>query len=300
MNMSSTPSDPPAAETAPDLRRSMGEATQRIHQIIDAAEETAKEIRGQAEAEARSYAEERRREADREVEKRLRKADEDADERRRRAEQEAAERRRQAAERNAALDQLASKLADTGEQFKHQADRMLAELKQVIADARADADRHDSLALADVEAGGPVEAAPDIDDAPASEDALEVDDAPDADEAPEADVTTESSDSEPTAADGDLISPVEPEDDGEELPPLDSQEVERERPVAAVSAYPGVVDAASEEDSTAAGPDDQTAEALLRATQLAVTGKDRDEIADVLRSDFPDVETKPLLDEILG
>ncbi len=31
-----------------------------------------------------------------------------------------------------------------------------------------------------------------------------------------------------------------------------------------------------------------------------VTGKDRDEIADVLRADFPSVDTEPLLDEILG
>ncbi|HET9249054.1 MAG TPA: hypothetical protein VFP13_03825, partial [Actinomycetota bacterium] len=73
-----------------------------------------------------------------------------------------------------------------------------------------------------------------------------------------------------------------------ELPPLEGGPEP-----AAVTAYAG-----TSEDAGAS--EDRTSEALLRATQLAVTGKDRDEIADVLRADYPGVDTEPLLDEILG
>jgi len=53
-----------------ELGRSITQATSRIHEIIDAAEQLAEEIRREAEAEAARYLEERRREADRMTEER--------------------------------------------------------------------------------------------------------------------------------------------------------------------------------------------------------------------------------------
>ena len=52
--------------------------------------------------------------------------------------------------------------------------------------------------------------------------------------------------------------------------------------------------------AAAAADADTTAEALLRATQMAVTGKDRDEIARALRTDFPAIDADSILDQILG
>jgi hypothetical protein len=174
-----------------DLRHAMGQATERIHEIIDTAERVAAEIRADAEADARSYLAERKREAD-----------------------------LVARERTSVLDQLTRTLADSAEQFKHQAERMLADLDRVIAEARAGV--YASGAAAAVEA-------------------------------------------EPAAA----PTPTPPP-----------------RPVPEPATEPQSADA--------------TSEALLRATQMAVTGKGRAEIAEVLRADFPGVDTDSVVDEILG
>ena len=101
MTMASPSADDPspASGASSELRRSVGQATERIHEIIDAAERVAVEIRSDAEAEAERYLEERRREAD-----------------------------RLAGERTAALDQLTKTLANSAERFKHQAEQMLADL----------------------------------------------------------------------------------------------------------------------------------------------------------------------------
>ena len=78
------------------------------------------------------------------------------------------------------------------------------------------------------------------------------------------------------------LRPVEPE-----LPP----EPEPETPAVVVSAYSG--------DEESEGPD-RTAEALLRATQMAVTGEERDAIVAALQADFPGVDAAAITDEILG
>lgn len=44
---------------------------------------------------------------------------------------------------------------------------------------------------------------------------------------------------------------------------------------------------------------DRVSEAVLRATQMAVVGKEREEIAKALRADFPDLDTDAIVDEIL-
>jgi hypothetical protein len=263
MTMAYPPSDQPGAGGSPELRRSVGEATERIHEIIDAAERVASDIRGDAEAEARTYIAERRAEADRAAE-----------------------------ERSRSLDQLTKSLADTAERFKHEAERMLAELDQAIVEARAGVYRHGAVsALGDDPAPAPAPREPEPTREPEPL-------------APERDpLSFESMSREPRRTRKPVglepLPPLEPQDDPFQLPPLDPQEIGRDRPRAAVSAYPGRSDRSWRDESPAPSAD-QTSEALLRATQLAVTGKGRDEITDILRTDYPGLDTKPLLDEILG
>jgi hypothetical protein len=188
---------------ASELRRSVGHATERIHEIIDAAERVAIEIRSDAEREAESYLAERRREADRLV-----------------------------GERTAALDDLTRKLAESAERFKRQAEQMLGDLDAVIFETRAGVARN---------------------------------------------------------------SPAVPEPELRPVhhPPPPGPAAEPEPPSVVLSAHPG----GGEGDAAGRDP---TAEALLRATQMAVTGKGRDEVISVLRSDFPSVDAESIADEILG
>jgi len=207
-----SPAEDRSAATS-ELRRSVGQATNRIHEIIDAAERVATEIRTDAEAEAQAYLDERRREAD-----------------------------RFAAERTRALDQLSATLTDTAERFKREAETLLADLDGVIAQARAGVDR---------------------DLAPAAP-------APSADREPER---------------RPLAPAPEPEPAAEEPAPV------------AVASY---ADTAAERAEAGEPEADQTSEALLRATQMAVTGKDRAEIIAALRNDFPLVDAEAVVHEILG
>ncbi len=209
----------PAQGTSSELRRLVGQATERIHEIIDAAERVALQIRSDAETEAQTYLAERMLEAD-----------------------------RLATERTATLDVLTRRLADNAEQFRNEAERMLAELDQVVEEARADVYRNGSIAA--------VESETRLEPVPA-----------------------------PKPAEPELRS-VEPE-----LPP--EPEVAPAPQKVSVAAYPGT-GAADEAEP------DRTAEALLRATQMAVTGQDRSEIVAVLESDFPGVDAGAIADEILG
>lgn len=212
-----SPAEDRSAATS-ELRRSVGQATDRIHEIIDAAERVATEIRTDAQAEAEAYLAERRREAD-----------------------------RLAGERTLALDDLTRTLADSAERFKREAEGMLADLDRVIAQARAGVGR-DAASAAPAPPAEPVAERPPLQPAP--------------DPVPE-----------PPAPERQAPAPV------------------------AVAAYPG---SASERAEAGEPESDRTAEALLRATQMAVTGKDRDEITAALRSDFPGVDADAVADEILG
>ncbi len=273
--MSSSPSDQPSS---PDLRRSVGEATDRIHEIINAAERVATEIRTDAEADARTYLAERRAEADRSAE-----------------------------ERHAAFDRMTRNVTDAAGHFKRQAERMLAELDAAIADARANLDRGGARSAIDDEPPRVTEA-PRATQAPRSESLLGLESLdtlrPERDLFPVDPPPRERPTRKPAGLEP--LPSSEPGDDPFELPPLDRDALlrdrpapDRDRPAVAVSAYPGSGEGSWSAGSPSAGSD-QTSEALLRATQLAVTGKDRDEIAHVLRADFPGVDAEPLLDEILG
>jgi hypothetical protein len=263
--MSQSPSDQSESGRPRDLKGAVGEATERIHEIIDAAERVASDIRRDAESEARAYIEERRREADRAAE-----------------------------ERSKALDELTRSVADTAEEFKHQAEKLLSELDRAVVDARAGIYREGARAAVQEDIEEADEESdpepPPIESEPFSADAL-----------PPSHPTRKPFGLEP-------LPPLDAPDSSDELPPLDPDQIERDRPEppeqeperpepAAVTAYPGNSDSSWEESAPA---DDHASEALLRATQLAVTGKARDEIADALRADFPGVDTDPLLDEILG
>ena len=212
--MASPPEDRSSAASSA-LRRSVGEATDRIHEIIDATERVATEIRSEAEAEADAYLAERRREAD-----------------------------RLAAERTTSLDALTASLVDSAERFKRQAEEMLAELNRVIEKARS---------------GGGERESP--------------------------------STPEPSAEP--LRSP-DPGDAEQAVRPLQAAPEPQSDPSAPAAAHPGAGHTGPE------GEGDHTSEALLRATQMAVTGKERDEIVAALRADFPGVDADAVTDEILG
>lgn len=209
----------PSGGAGSDLRRSVNQATDRIHEIIDEAERVAADIRAEAERQASAYLAERRREADRLF-----------------------------SERSAALDDLGRRLGDAAERFRVQADEMLAELDVAIAEAKSSA-------------------RPEVAPAPAE---------------PERQPLRRATDLEPDRR----------------------RPAAGERPVA-FSAYPGTAPRRPEPvppvapEPPSAGPD-ETAEALLRATQLAVSGRDRSEIERALRESFPAVDPGPVLDEILG
>ena len=215
--MASNPSDQPIGSVPSGLSRSVSEATERIHEIIDAAEKVASEIRTEAETEAQKYLAERRREADRAAE-----------------------------ERTESLDRLTKTVADIGEQFKHQAERMIAELDRAITDARAGVYRNGAIAaLGDEPAEAPLpEPAPE----PTGGSGRPVRDleppAPDRD--PFDSLSSEPREREPFERES--LSPLGPDDDPIELPPLDREPVERSAlAAAAVSAYPGSADTSASE-----------------------------------------------------
>jgi hypothetical protein len=225
----------PGADPSSELRRSMGQATERINEIIDAAERVATEIRADAETEARNYLAERKREAE-----------------------------LLAKDRTQALDQLTKLVADSAERFKHQAEQLLADLDRAIVEARAGVYRNGAAAAVGVERPPePVEPPREAVERP--------------------------------------MDPVQREPLQARPFSIEREPVEPERPAAVASAYPEApAEAPAPAPVSVPESADETSEALLRATQMAVTGKGRAEIGEVLRADFPGVDSESILDEILG
>jgi hypothetical protein len=232
------PTDPPkeveasGIDASADLRRSVTQATERIHEIIDAAERVGLEIRREAEADAEAYMAQKKREADQLAEAAARAAE------------------RAAGDRTRALDLLIGSLADSAERFRDQTEEVLEGLDRAIATARAEVDA--SLAMSRVR------------DQPATPlaDAGEprVPQPPGARRSPLGEYSGRAS---------------------EEIAPADPEPAERQ-PLAGV------------------GNGDQASHALIRATHLAVTGKDRDQIDEILRAEFPGLDPGSLLDAILS
>jgi hypothetical protein len=231
-----------------DLKRSVSQATERISEIITAAEQVALDIRTDAETQARNYVAAQQREIDRVV-----------------------------GERSAALDRMTETLIESAERFRRQSEAMLTNLDTLIDEARQALDNDRSvisrptdipeLELAPTPVATP-EFRPEPGFTPMPERVSE----------PEPEVEPEP---EPEVAD----EPAEDED---------SAEAADEQPVR-LAAYQGTAVAEEEEASG-----DDSAEAMLRATQMAIAGNTREEIARVLESDFPGVDAQQVLNEILG
>jgi hypothetical protein len=241
----------PGVGSSSDLKRSVSQATERISEIITAAEQVALDIRTDAENQARNYVAAQQREIDRVVD-----------------------------ERSSALDRMTETLVESAERFRRQAEAMLTNLDTVIDEARQalETDRSaidrpaeiPELELAPTPVAKP-EFRPEPGFTPMPEPVSEPEPAPEA----EAEVAEEAA------------AEVEAEVEVEE-------EARDEEPVR-LAAYQGT---AVEEDEAPSG--DDSAEAMLRATQMAIAGNTREEIARVLEADFPGVDSQQVLNEILG
>ncbi len=97
----------PGVGSSSDLKRSVSQATERISEIITAAEQVALDIRTDAETQARNYVAAQQREIDRVVD-----------------------------ERSGALDRMTDTLVESAERFRRQAEAMLTNLDTVIDEAR--------------------------------------------------------------------------------------------------------------------------------------------------------------------
>jgi len=252
---STSPSVPstPGVGGSSELKRSVSQATERISEIISAAEQVAVEIRTDAETQARDYVAAQQREIDRVV-----------------------------TERSAALDRMTETLVENAERFRRQAEQMLNSLDEVIDEARQalDSDRSvisrpseiPSLELAPTPVAKP-EFRPEPGFVPMPEPTPE----PTPEPEPEA-IEEEVAEIE-AEAEAEVAAADEPATD--------------ESPVR-LTAYQGT---ASDEEEPSS---DDSAEAMLRATQMAIAGNTREEISRVLEADFPGVDSEQVLNEILG
>lgn len=246
-----------------ELKRSVSQATERISEIITAAEQVAVEIRTDAETQARDYVAAQQREIDRVVN-----------------------------ERSAALDRMTETLVENAERFRRQAEQMLNSLDVVIDEARQalESDRSvisrpseiPALELAPTPVAKPefrpepgFEPLPDRASEPAPAPAPEPEPEPVAEVAIEEEVA-------------DIEAEAQAEVEADEA-------VEEGEPTVRLAAYQGT---AAEEPEAASS--DDSAEAMLRATQMAIAGNTREEIARVLEADFPGVDSNQVLNEILG
>jgi hypothetical protein len=253
----------PGVGASSELKRSVSQATERISEIITAAEQVAVDIRTDAETQARNYVAAQQREIDRVV-----------------------------SERSGALDRMTETLVESAERFRRQAEQMLSSLEVVIDEARQalDSDRSAIGRPADIPelelAATPV-AQPEFRPEPGftplparvSEPETEV----------EAEVEAEIEEEiveEVAEIEAEAEAEIEAEEESVE---------EVEEPPVRLAAYQGT---AVDEDE--APSSDDSAEAMLRATQMAIAGNTREEISRVLEADFPGVDSNQVLNEILG
>ena len=236
-----------------ELKRSVSQATERISEIITAAEQVAVEIRSDAETQAREYVAAQQREIDRVV-----------------------------GERSAALDRMTQTLVENAERFRRQTEQILNSVDEVIDEARQALDSDRSVISRPTEipalelAPTPV-ATPDFRPEPGFSPAPETVSEPE----PAAEVAIEQE-----VADIEEAAQAEVEAD---------EAVEQSEPAVRLAAYQGT--AAEEEEASSSN---DSAEAMLRATQMAIAGNTREEISRVLEADFPGVDSQQVLNEILG
>jgi hypothetical protein len=244
-----------------ELKRSVSQATERISEIITAAEQVAVDIRNDAETQARNYVAAQQREIDRVV-----------------------------GERSAALDRMTETLVENAERFRRQAEHMLNSLDEVIDEARQALESDRSVIsrpseIPELELAPTPVAQPDFRPEPGFTPVAEPDPEPEPAPEPTPEPTAEVTIEEEVA---DIEAEAEAEVEADEA-------VEEGEPAVRLAAYQGT---AVEEDE--APSSDDSAEAMLRATQMAIAGNTREEIARVLESDFPGVDSNQVLNEILG
>jgi hypothetical protein len=251
MNMQSpNPSIQPTAGVgaSSELKRSVSQATERITEIITAAEQVALDIRTDAETQARNYVAAQQREIDRVVD-----------------------------ERSHALDRMTETLVENAERFRRQAEQMLTSLDVVIDEARQ-ALASDRSVISRPSEIPELELAP----APVAQPQFRPEPGfvpvPDREPEPAAEIEIEKE-----------VAEIEEQAEAE-LEAVD----EAEESAVVLTAYQGT---AAEEDVASS---DDSAEAMLRATQMAIAGNTREEIARVLEADFPGVDSQQVLNEILG
>ena len=257
----------PGVGASSELKRSVSQATERISEIITAAEQVALDIRTDAETQARNYVAAQQREIDRVV-----------------------------SERSGALDRMTETLVESAERFRRQAEQMLNSLDVVIDEARQalDSDRSaidrpteiPELELAPTPVAQP-EFRPEPGFTPLPARDLEPEPEPEV----EAELEEEVAEIE---AEAEIEIEADDEADDEAEDEIEAED-EDEEPAVRLAAYQGT---AADEDE--APTSDDSAEAMLRATQMAIAGNTRDEISRVLESDFPGVDSQQVLNEILG
>jgi hypothetical protein len=244
----------PGVGSSSDLKRSVSEATERISEIITAAEQVALDIRTDAETQARNYVAAQQREIDRVVD-----------------------------ERSGALDRMTETLVESAERFRRQAEAMLTNLDSVIDEARQALDSDRSVIsrpaeIPELELAATPVAKPEFRPEPGFTPMPERVSEPEPEPEPEAVV-------EEAVAAAEIGVEIDVE---EEIAEVESEPVR-------LAAYQGT---AADSDDEPSG--DDSAEAMLRATQMAIAGNTREEIARVLESDFPGVDAQQVLNEILG
>jgi hypothetical protein len=262
----------PGVGASTELKRSVSEATERISEIITAAEQVALDIRTDAETQARNYVAAQQREIDRVVN-----------------------------ERSGALDRMTETLVESAERFRRQAEQMLNSLEVVIDEARQalDSDRSAIARPADIPE---LELAPTPVAQPAFRPepgftpmpARAADPEPEPEPEAEAEAEIEEIDEleeEVAEIEAEAEAEVEAEDEAE----AEAEAETSDEPAVRLAAYQGT---AVDEDE--APSSDDSAEAMLRATQMAIAGNTREEIARVLEADFPGVDSNQVLNEILG
>ena len=237
----------PGVGASSDLKRSVSQATERISEIITAAEQVALDIRTDAETQARNYVAAQQREIDRVV-----------------------------GERSSAIDRMTETLIESAERFRRQAEAMLTNLDTVIDEARQALD-NDRAVL------GRSSDIPELELAPTPVATPEFRPEPGFTPMPERS-------SEPEPAPEPELAVADEAPAAEEAPDEVADEPVR------LAAYQGT----SMTDEEDAANSDDSAEAMLRATQMAIAGNTREEIARVLESDFPGVDSQQVLNEILG
>lgn len=262
---------------SPAVQVTMDQMTDRLQTVIDAAERAAEAIRVDAEAQARQHLAEAQQKAD-----------------------------RLTAERVRLIAELTDDLIDHASVVKQHSEQMVGALEQAIHSVSGRIDEVTAQPVAEPPALEP-EPALEIESEP--EPAAQIEPEPEPAAAPDPEPLVEPLAAEPAAISGDPQPPMtepylEPAPEPEAEPEPQPEHAEEIPPPPPVEAEPSLPDGDSEPDPM---PESETLlalpepppEALLRATQLAVAGSERADVAEMLTREYG-IDPAPVLDRIFG